>query len=167
MTARLAIAILLAVSIAAGAGCGGGGGDATGSSPRLSRAEFVKRANAVCKRERVGLKREVSRLMRLQEHPKPRPALIALAAHYVLLPAIELEMVRVAGLGIPPQDEKRVENMLTQERYELDGVAVRGTIPSIAAIYRPFGKSARLFRAYGLSSCANGPRPPIKGLSVP
>jgi hypothetical protein len=56
--------------------------------------------------------------------------------------------------------------MLSIQRFAIDEMANAGKIPSLQALYRPFGKSGRMFRGYGMVACANGPRPPLD-LTVP
>jgi hypothetical protein len=155
----LAAALALAATMAA---CGDS--DETAGASPLSKAEFVKRTNAACKRERAGLKKRVSFFL---EQPaqdgKPAQVLNADLAHFVLLPTIEAEIVRIEELweepGVPSNDDKRIDLMLDAERQAIDDVATTSRIASIKAVELPFARAGRLFRAYGLSSCANGPQP--------
>jgi hypothetical protein len=136
------------------AGCGGGGGGDDGSTaPSLSKAEFVKRANAVCKKQRADLIEEASSFERLRSGRKPRP--YADMVHFVLLPTIEEELNRLEELGVPAGEEKYVGYILFTEQSALDSVATMPRVGSIEAAERHFIKSGKLFRAYGLSACAH------------
>lgn len=168
MSRRVNLSTCLTAVAFAIAGCGGDDGG-SGSASSVTRAEFVRQADAICEREKSGLEREASLLLRRQTRPKPRPELISLVARYVLLPAIERENAEIAALAIPRRDEARIDQILNSQEQALNRVAVRATLPSFAAVYKPFAGPARRFRAYGLSSCANGPRPPVDvgGLPLP
>jgi len=164
-------------------GCGGDSGDAEGdggggvdssegvSTSSLSKPEFVKRANSVCAMETVGLAEEAATFVEMQRRRrhKPLPVLTADLAHFVLLPAIERQLWRlyqlIGKLGAPRGDEERIDEALDLERLAVDAVATTHRIPSLKAVYRPFRASARIFRAYGLGACANGPAPPV-GVSI-
>lgn len=150
--------ILLAVAASAAlvvAGCGGG--DEASSASTLSKAEFVKRANAVCRKERAGLAGRIAEFEQRRGGKKPRP--YADAVHFVVLPTIESEIWKIESIGTPVGEKERIRVLLAAERSALDSVAVKPRVPSIEAARQPFDRSGRMFRAYGLSSCANGDPP--------
>jgi glutaminyl-peptide cyclotransferase len=151
----------LALAIAVGAiavGCAGES-EKTSSAAPPSKAEFIERANAACARERAGVGERVSAYLRqLRSEGKPSEVRYADLAHFVLLPTIEAEIVRINELKVPHGDEKRVEEMVYAERVAIDEVATTTKVASIEVVENHFIKSGKLFRAYGLSSCANGPQ---------
>lgn len=165
MTARWATGLILIAAAAATIGCGSSGADLsssvdTSTSTRtvLSRAEFVKLANAACARERKGLGQRVRRFLGWRKGDgTPKEVLYADVAHFVVLATIEAEMVRISELRPPPKDEERIANMLYVEEREIDEVALKKRLPSITAAERYFVEAGPLFRAYGLTACANGP----------
>lgn len=142
------------------AGCGGGGSEKSASTP-LTKAEFIARANAICAKEKAGLATKVALFLKKQTHAKPREVLNAEVAHYVLLPAIENETWKIEELGVPAGDKERLSVMLNTEWYAIDHTAVKKLVASIPSVYQPFAASAKLFRSYGLPTCANGPKPPV------
>jgi hypothetical protein len=156
--------LIVAIAIAALAvGCGDDG-ETEGADPAgLGKAEFIERANSVCDKARVGLQGRVSTFLGAQDPAKPRQVLNADLAHFVLLPTIEAQIWEIENLiersGTPRGDAGRIDEMLDDERTAIDAAAIATKMPSIEAMYRRFTRSGKLFRAYGLSACSNGPQP--------
>lgn len=164
MNARWTMGLMAIAAAAAIIGCGGGGGTrvssstGTSASSVLSRAEFVKLANAACAKERKGVGQRVRRFLGWRRGDgTPKEVLYADVAHFVVLTTIEAEMVRISELQPPPKDEERIAHMLYTEEREIDEVALKKRLPSIKATERYFVEAGPLFRAYGLTGCANGP----------
>lgn len=167
MSTRLAAPLVPALAIAIAAlasGCGSEGeGDSATARPsaekELTRAAYLRKANAGCRRERQGLEREVSRFLRLQRGRKPPRELYADLAQLVILPAIESEMEAVRALGAPPgppSEERKVDRLLYAEEIALNELALTDEVASRKAIERKFTRSGRRLAAYGLPDCANG-----------
>lgn len=154
----IAIVVVMAVAIAlsALAGCGAGS-EQQATAQVLSRAEFIYRASAICRRERAALPGEMAQFLELQPSGKPPLKIYTDLAHFVLLPMVEDEIVRLEALKPPSADAKRVAAMILAEHQAVDRVATTSRIASVEAVRRQFAGSARLFRSYGLSACANGP----------
>jgi hypothetical protein len=144
-------AVATAVAVLA-AGCGGGS-DASGASS-LSKAEFIKQANAGCKKERAGLMERIADFERRRAGKKPRE--YADAVHFVFLPTIEAEVWEIGKLDAPPSEEKPVYELLSDDRTAIDAVAVIPRVPSIKAAERHFTAVGKMFRASGLPACAHG-----------
>jgi hypothetical protein len=160
MTARSALlpAALLAVVLI---GCGGGDGDdgasgATAKGSPLTRAEFVRQANAACAKERAGLRQRVAQFERRRAGRPPTPG--ADMVHFIFLPTIERQIFRMEELDLPPSEVPRVDALLDAQRFGVDAVAVIPRVPSIAAAAKHFHKADRLLHAYGLDSCVIGGR---------
>lgn len=133
--------------------CGDGGDDDTSTVSTLSRAEFIKQANRACREERAGLMKEVSEFERNRSPGKTRP--YSDAVHFIYLPIMEAQIWRIGELGTPPRgDAGRIEAMLDAEKFAIDELATTPRVPSIAAAEREFVEADKLFRAYGLHSCA-------------
>jgi hypothetical protein len=137
--------------------CGDDGGEADfvpATAPPVTKAEFVKRANAICKKQRAGLMREVSSYER--SHISDKPSSYIDAVHWVFLPAIDEEIMQLEELEKPPKDEKRIEKMIYAQKAALDSVAVIPEVASVRVAERSFLKPGRQLRVYGLSSCTLG-----------
>lgn len=158
MSARaiLPLAAVIAVMVLVG-GCGGDGEDTAGAAA-ASKAEFLKQANAGCRRARAGLRKMVSDFLELQRGRKPRPLLNADLAQLVLLPTIENEMEAVRVVKPPPGEKERIERLLYLEESALTRVVYMKRLPSIDAMKRVFARSVKKLRAYGLAGCTNGPQ---------
>jgi hypothetical protein len=152
--ARLPIAIATSALMAIG-GCGSNG-DAKSGTTSLSKAEFVQLANAACRREKVGLAQRVAEFERLRNGMRPAP--YGDMVHRILLPTIEEEVSKIRELTPPHGEEERVDWMLFAQQSAIDNVAVRRSVPSIAAAARHFAGAGRLLRGYGLSDCVFDPR---------
>jgi hypothetical protein len=153
------MALTIATVVAAVAiGCGGNGAELSAGASAAGKREFLARANDACGRENATVPAEVAEFLD-QRSPKGKPSPIVYAdlAHFVLLPTIEAQIYWIEKLGAPGRDEERVAAMLTAERLAIDKVATTRRVASMGAVSRPFKRSARLFRVYGLDSCANGP----------
>jgi hypothetical protein len=154
-SALLAIAVLTAI---AAAGCGGSD-EVTSSNfpfspPSLSKAEFIEQANAACERERAIMMKKKLDFERLKAERPPEPG-SSDVAHFVYLPAMEAQVWRMEELGVPRGEAKRIDELLSAARFAIDAAAVIRKLPSIAAAEQYFDESDKLYRAYGLDSCAN------------
>jgi hypothetical protein len=150
-----ALLAALAIAAAPAVGCGGNEDSASGSES-LTRAMFVRQANALCRKERVGLGREAAKVFR-RELSRGFPHDVALheVAHYVLLPAIEEEISKIRRLRIPPVDRPGVEAALSAERVALDSLASASRLSSMKDFHQAFAESGLEFRVNGLDDCAN------------
>jgi hypothetical protein len=147
--------VIVAVSLAVlPTSCGGTEENASTPPSSVGKAEFVKRANAVCEQQRAGLMKEVSSYENL--HSDDKVGSFVDAVHWVFLPAIDEEIAKLEELEAPPRDEKRIDAMLYAQKAALDSVAVLPAVASVAAAERRFAKSGRQLHAYGLSACALG-----------
>jgi len=149
------------LALAIGAwGCGGESEETSTTAVSPAKTAFIAKAGAACKRERIGLAEETASFLR--EHGDlPPEELYAELAHRVLVPVVELEVFRieqmVIGDEVPPGDAEQVDKLLDFDRLAIDAAAVRQQFPSIEAVYATFSQAGKLFHAYGLPECANGP----------
>lgn len=117
------------------------GGSGTEEVPRgisLSRPEFIKEAAKACKEASRGLDEEASRFLANQKPSKPRPAQLLDLAQLILLPAIERELEAIRILGVPPTEEKRIDEILNEGEDVINKVVYEPRIPSADAVYRQF-----------------------------
>jgi hypothetical protein len=148
--------------LAAAGGCGDeGGGEAAAEKVPLSKAAYLRKANAECRKKRANLEGEVRDFLADQPSGKSRRAVYADLAHLVLLPTVEDEMEAVRALGAPPGGPDKAQEMnylLYQEEAALNALATTNNIFSRRAVEREFIKSGRELSKYGLYACANGIR---------
>jgi hypothetical protein len=130
-----------------------GGGEEVLRGASLSKPEFIKEAAKACKEARKGLHGQASRFLASQDPSKPRPVMYADLAHLVLLPGIERELEAIRVLGVPPSEEKRIDEILSEGEFTINTVVYEPRIASIHAIYRQFADVHGMFSAYGLPDC--------------
>jgi hypothetical protein len=147
----------LPVALALVSGCGGGGSDeisvTTGS---LSKAQFIARADSICRAARSQFIREYSAFSRKHQIPPSKAGQRKLLGEIVettLVPNYEPRFEEIGALGAPSGDEEKVSEFLTAFKRRLDEIREKPT--ELGANPYPFKGVAKLASAYGLSGCAN------------
>ncbi len=156
-TSRTAlIGVVAAVLLA---GCGGGSDSTAVTTGSLSKAAFIKKADAVCAKGTERLQKGFATYLR-----KNKKSIIALRhpskADYegliggILIPNLEREIEEIRKLGAPNGDEERIEAIFTAweegiEVAENDPAAVKHNSEAI------FGVGSRLAKEYGLEVCGS------------
>jgi hypothetical protein len=94
------------------AGCGGGG-TSTRTTASLPKAQWLKKASAICVEGTKEMGKLDAEAWKKYDpsHQNPTPALADKVA-FALLPARETELRRIRALGLPQGDEAFVEKML-------------------------------------------------------
>jgi hypothetical protein len=147
------IALLAGVVAAAlaVAGCGSGGDEVTASS--LTKAEFIKKADAACKKSEDQIQADFAAYAKKHKDiTKPTEADYAELIDVVLVPNVEQEVEDIRSLGAPSGDEDQVEAMLDAldegiERAEDEPKVLISNSTKI------FGKASKLAEDYGLKIC--------------
>lgn len=138
----LALASVLLVA-ALVAGCGGS------SKPKVTKADFVAKANAVCAAGNARLEKA--------PHPNtehPSPAQIAAFVNAAFVPNIQYQINSIRALAPPTGEEAKVTHMLDVAQEGLD--KVKANPQSLATPgEHPFGEFASLAHSYGLTQCAS------------
>lgn len=121
----------------------------------LSKAEFVKRANAACTREGKGL---LSRAEAFQEGggskgQSPQEANAELVKK-VLLPTVEAQTAALVKLGAPEGDEEELEAILAARREDIASAEEVKRGKSVTEIIEEeFSETDETLEEYGLSAC--------------
>jgi hypothetical protein len=123
----------------------------------LSKAEFVKQANAICEK---GKKESLVKMAAYAKQHKGAgqagPAAIVEAVKAVFIPGVESQIEEIRALGAPPGEEAKVEDFLAAMEDGVDTAnEASGSNPS-AAFSQSFKRSAKLAHEYGLDGCAYG-----------
>jgi hypothetical protein len=137
---------------ASGCGEGDSAGDTTAS---ISKAQFVKQANAICaktNRELVDSSEEFLNTKILRESKSLTKAQV-IALSKLALPPITEQVEELRALGAPAGDEGKVDAILSAaeeaiEKGERDPAAIYG------ADGGAFAKANQLSSAYGLEKCS-------------
>jgi hypothetical protein len=140
-------AVILAV-----AGCGGG---SDSSTPSITKAQFIEKADASCKKNEEQIRADFNTYVK--EHEKealtnPTEEDFANLVDAVIAPSLEQEVEEIRALGAPKGEEDQVEAILAateegREQAEEDSkAAVQGSTAGLE-------KATKLAREFGLKAC--------------
>lgn len=133
------------------AGCGGG--DSTSS---LTKAQFIKRADAICTKanndQLVAVQKAAKSTPKSEQNQAGKEKIIVTAG----LPPIAKEAEELAELGIPDGDEKEVEAIIAGIEFALKK-GEENPVLVLEGAASPFIPVNKLAAAYGLESCAENP----------
>ncbi|HET9593174.1 MAG TPA: hypothetical protein VFP17_09690 [Solirubrobacterales bacterium] len=142
-----AAAILMIV-----AGCGGGS-DSSSDSASLSKAQFIKQADAICEKgdeeanEEVEAFAEENNVNTSKPTKKQQEDVIT----EVVAPNVQGQVEEISELGAPEGDEKQIEAMVDAVE---EGVEELEADPSkLIEGKNPLGKGSKLAKEYGLKAC--------------
>jgi hypothetical protein len=136
-------------------GCGGGDDDeATASS--ITKAEFIKQADAACEKGEKQMQVAFGAFSQEKQQEgvnKPTPELYDELVAAVVVPPIEQEADEIRALGAPDGDEEQIDAFVEarEESIEIAEGEPKAIISNSDVI---FGKSSKLADAYGLENCA-------------
>lgn len=158
-TRSIAMLVLVVALVALAGGCGGdstddgGSGaapstysDVTTAAPPLSRARFIKEADAICAEGLAATRRKAEAMLR-----RSKPNVLQRVLLTVVLPAVEAKAEAVSALGVPRGDEQEIETML---RGIERGLAVTRANPDYASENgNPFNSVRAAAERYGFQTC--------------
>jgi hypothetical protein len=149
-------AAALAILLAAG-GCGGSdssAADVTVETGSLSKAQFIKRADAICEANRAQFTREFTAFaQKIQRSSKAaQEASNDDPVEKILIPNFQKDINEISNLGAPSGDEQEVGAFLEALGQRLEEIRERPTI--LEETVTPFAKAEKLAKAYGLTGCA-------------
>jgi hypothetical protein len=146
----VALAALIALA-AVVVGCGGSDSDTSSS---LSKAQFIKQADAICEKsnDKVGSEFEsYAKEQGWDENKEPSKKQQEEAITDVVAPSVQTQVDEIKDLGTPAGDEDQVEAMLTAVE---EGVETLEEDPSqLTEGKNPLAKGSKLARDYGLEKC--------------
>jgi hypothetical protein len=151
------IALLAALAALAliGAGCGGGS-DSTETTSSLTKAEFVKKGNAICAKgneeieegfEKFGKEHDFS------EKKEPSKPELEEAVETVLIPRIRKQVEDIRALGTPAEGGAEAEAILDAAEEALEKGEEDPTLFLKEENGGPFAKANKLSREFGLTKC--------------
>lgn len=142
----IALVVLLAALV--GFGCGG---DDSSSGSALTKAEFIKQADGVCKKGEARIEAEAGKYEKENE--------IATEAQQeeliseVVVPGIQAQAEEIAALGAPEGDEEKIEAMV--EAVESGAAELEANPLAGMEGKSPLGEASKIAGAYGLKECAS------------
>jgi hypothetical protein len=134
------------------AGCGGGGGDTTEA---LTKAEFIKQGDAICKKGNVASQTEVEEFakengFKLEESNKAQAEEVVTE---VLAPNLQRQAEELDALGAPKGDEAEIDALIVSLEEE---TAEFEKDPTSFFKETALAKTIRLENAYGFKVCGGG-----------
>lgn len=152
MTSNRLMPIVLVVLGLALVGAGCGGGDDNKSSSSISKAEYIRKGNAICAAGNKKIEAKAGQVFGTKQ--KPSEGQLTQFASTVLLPSVEQEVAQLKKLGAPSGDEDKVKAILAAAD---DGIAKGKQDPLSLTQDKggPFEKANSLARAYGLTVCGS------------
>jgi hypothetical protein len=135
---------LLAATIGLGAltGCGGGG------DSDISKADFVAKANAICKKGNAAIEKEGSKLG--ADSGKDE---ISSFISDTLIPNVQGQIDDIRDLGFPKADKAKLESVFDGAQSTLDGI--KDDPEKAIGSDDPFAETNKSFTDYGLTECAS------------
>lgn len=142
-----------ALTVAILAGCDSG--DAAGGE--IDKAEFVKRANAICEATQMKLLSRGLLVFRRISRGKSKSEAEAIFVPKWLVPVIRAEVEEVRALGAPAGDEAEVDAIFDELESVLDEAEANPTRFNYeqAHFSRPYRTSERLANEYGIWACGH------------
>jgi hypothetical protein len=142
---------LIAPAVLMLAGCGGSDGDST--ERPLTKAQYIKQADAICKK--VDEKQHRVLAVYVKRHPKPRPTQSAAIVAVALSPD-KVGIEEIKSLNPPADDRHAIDSMLD----EIDAAikeSEKHPTTVLAVVHSPFKKVDQRAAKYGFEACSQLP----------
>jgi predicted small secreted protein len=146
------LAALAAISMIA-AGCGGGD-DSSSEGSSITKAQFVKQADAICEKGNKETEAEFEEFAEeegLGENKQPSKAQQEKAITDIVAPGVQKQIEEIDGLGAPEGDEKQVEAIVTSVEEGVE--EIEENPGSLTEGKNPLAKGSKLAKEYGLKAC--------------
>jgi len=155
MSGRGAFAVLAGVLATAVVmvGCGGGDSDTAVAESSVSKPQYVKQAEAVCKKSEEELQADFAAFVRKSGNAKPTDALYASLFDEVVEPNLSAELEALRDLDVPEGDASEVEDLLLAREESIATVEDNPKV-IIQNSEKVFEDASRTAGAYGLKACA-------------
>lgn len=170
MSVRLSVVLAVALAaVMAVAGCGGGGTDESttasttastskdATTPSISKAEFITRADAICKEGGEQAQSEFAAFAKenkISEGKEPTTAQWEEIGTKILVPALQKQGDQIRQLGIPAGDEAQIETFLDRadeavEKLEENPETAKSPSTVLA-------EAREVIKGYGFKVCGTG-----------
>lgn len=138
-------------------GCGGGGdsSSSTTTTGSISKAAFIKKADAVCQKGTERMQQAI--LVFLKQHKdvkRPNKAQSEELVGTAIVPSVKTEIKSLKALEVPEGDEEHVDAIISalEEGLETAEANPEAVVASSDAV---FGISGRLAGEYGAEVCGS------------
>jgi hypothetical protein len=152
MLNRRCLALLAAaLAVVPAAGCGGS--DST-TTALIGKAEFIKKANAICTKDAKKMHADfVAFSTEHNDNPSPSKSEYEEFIAKVIEPHMTRQISEIRALGTPKGDKRTAEEILSAVEEGLQKAKEKPELVTTHNI-EIFGKAIRLATAYGLAACA-------------
>jgi hypothetical protein len=157
-TKGLAFALILTVGLVA-AGCGSSNNSSTSTTAALTKAEFLKKGNAVCKKGNQQINTAANQTFSRKKYPNgpPPKSLQVKFATDTVIPSIQTQINGIKALSPPSGDEAKVKAIVDSAQAALDKAKADPTaLLQNNPKNDPFAETNKLANAYGLTVCGSG-----------
>lgn len=148
----LFVGVLTTVALVA-AGCGDDDGDGS-----LTKAEFVKQANAICTAGDQEINKRLESFLEDNEPTGKRltDAQLTEGAEEILIPSLRKQVEKIAALGTPSEDGKEADEIVEAAEEALQEVEDEPVLAAPQTGDRnPFAEVNEMAREYGLDVCGS------------
>jgi hypothetical protein len=151
LTRAIALAATLVFGLGA-AGCGSSKSKSTKttSTPAITKAAFLKKGNAICRRGNQQISKAAKKLS--PKGSRPTKAQVTKFAAGTLLPTVQSDVKQLKALGAPAGDEAKVNAILSSAQAAVDK-AKKDPLLLASNGPGPFRNTNKLTKAYGLKVC--------------
>jgi hypothetical protein len=153
------IAILVGVATMAAIVTGCGSSDDDTTSAALTKAQFIVKADAVCKTGNDEIEAEVEAFKTengLGDEEEPSKAQQAEVSKTILVPNVENQAEEIRDLEAPSADEDQISKMLDSLEEGVEEVEDNPQAPFESNQPNPFGPANKIAEEYGLVVCGQG-----------
>jgi len=147
------VAVVALVAAATFVACGEGGGE-TVPEGTLTKQQFLRRAQAVCKRSLEELNRaDLAAWKKYEPDHTTTDEAVLNKVSLALIPGKEREVGRLRALGLPRGNERYVDEMLRAWEEGLEEAREDPSLIREAGAGTGLYKSSKMASAYGLEGC--------------
>jgi hypothetical protein len=136
------------------AGCGSSSNSSSTSTTALTKAEFLKKGNAICKKGNQQIGAAAQKLFP-KSKGKPSAAQLNKFATGTIIPAVQGQINQIKALGAPKGDEAKVKAIVDAAQSALDK-GKKDPALLTANGPGPFKQANQLTTSYGLTVCGGG-----------
>jgi hypothetical protein len=148
-TNRLVLSVAaLAAFVSLLAGCGGGGGDESA----LSKAQFIKQADTLCKKMDTRLYAKLQRIGRLYPEGGSQQVVLEKFLLGVILPEIQQEARELGDLPAPKGDEENIQAITSKIEAGIENAEDDPT-STVTDLRGPFSAAIKSATEYGFEVC--------------
>jgi hypothetical protein len=137
------------------AGCGSSGGSTSTAS--ITKAEFIKQADAICAKGNKQIQTEIqaySKKVGLSGNTQPTNAQVTEIANTILVPSVQSQHDDIGALGAPSGQESQVNAILAAVQDGIDQ-AKKDPTTLLKSNDTTFAKANQLAKDYGLTVCGS------------